>query len=269
MVKLTFIGSGSAFTVGEDNFHSNAIIESSSGKRLLIDCGSDTRWALQKLGLSYKDIDAVYISHLHADHVGGLEWLGLTRKFDPQCCKPDLYICDAIAQDLWNHTLSGGMRTLECRVADIHDFFDVQKLHANGWFDWEGLRFSLVQTVHVVSGFEITPSFGLMFEAGNKNIYFTTDTQFAPSQLESFYNMADLVFQDCETATARSGVHAHYQQLLQLEPSIRKKMWLYHYNPGKLPSAKKDGFLGFVKRGQVFEFGHVQSKSKSKPKSKS
>ena len=28
------------------------------------------------MGLGYADIDAVYISHLHADHVGGLEWLG-------------------------------------------------------------------------------------------------------------------------------------------------------------------------------------------------
>ncbi|MEM7589151.1 MAG: MBL fold metallo-hydrolase, partial [Myxococcota bacterium] len=231
-MKLTFIGSGSAFTVGEDNFHSNAIVESKSGKKLLIDCGSDARLALYKLGLGYKDIDAVYVSHLHADHVGGLEWLGLTRKFDPRCSRPHLYICDAISQDLWNHTLSGGMRTLECRVADIHDFFEVHTLHANGWFDWEDLRFSVVQTVHVVSGFEITPSFGLMFEAAKKNIYFTTDTQFAPSQLKSFYQMADLIFQDCETAKIRSGVHAHYTQLVQLDAEIKSKMWLYHYNSG-------------------------------------
>jgi len=31
-------------------------------------------------------------------------------------------------------------------------------------------------------------------------------------------------------------------------------MWLYHYNDGELPYAITDGFLGFVKQGQVFDF---------------
>ncbi|MEM7589467.1 MAG: ribonuclease Z, partial [Myxococcota bacterium] len=34
----------------------------------------------------------------------------------------------------------------------------------------------------------------------------------------------------------------------------------YHYNSGKLPDAKKDGFLGFVKRGQVFDFSNSKRK---------
>ena len=31
-------------------------------------------------------------------------------------------------------------------------------------------------------------------------------------------------------------------------------MWLYGYQPVSLPDAKKDGFRGFVQRGQIFEF---------------
>jgi hypothetical protein len=31
-------------------------------------------------------------------------------------------------------------------------------------------------------------------------------------------------------------------------------MWLYHYNTGDLPDAKNDGFLGYVQKGQIFEF---------------
>jgi hypothetical protein len=33
-------------------------------------------------------------------------------------------------------------------------------------------------------------------------------------------------------------------------------MWLYHYNPGHLPDARADGFRGFVKKGQVFDFAN-------------
>ena len=36
----------------------------------------------------------------------------------------------------------------------------------------------------------------------------------------------------------------------------RKKMWLYHYTDlgDKMPNAVADGFAGFVKEGQIFEF---------------
>ena len=84
-MKMTFIGSGAAFT--SNNYHSNILIESND-KKLLIDCGSDARFALRDLGYSYKDIDSIYISHIHADHSGGLEWLGFSRKFDASCTKP-------------------------------------------------------------------------------------------------------------------------------------------------------------------------------------
>ncbi|MEC4984711.1 MAG: ribonuclease Z, partial [Oscillatoria sp. PMC 1076.18] len=62
-MKLVFLGSGSAFTIGGDNFQSNIIIESENEKKLLVDCGSDLRFSLDALGLSYLDITDIYISH--------------------------------------------------------------------------------------------------------------------------------------------------------------------------------------------------------------
>ena len=67
-----------------------------------------------------------------------------------------------------------------------------------------------------------------------------------------YYKIADIIFHDCETADKKSGVHAHYSDLVLVEKKLKKKMWLYHYNSGVLPNAKADGFLGFVEKGQVF-----------------
>jgi ribonuclease BN (tRNA processing enzyme) len=253
-MKLIFIGAGSAFTIG-GNYNSNMLlVDENNDKKLLIDCGSDARHALADLGYSYKDIHDVYISHLHADHAGGLEWLALTNKFDPTAKKPNLYAHAHVLKQLWTNTLSGGMRTLQGVVAELEDFFTVHKIHENGSFVWNNGTFQLVQMIHIVSGFEFMPSYGLIFTIKGTRIFITSDTQFAPLQLVDFYKSVDIIFQDCETAIHPSGVHAHFNELMTLDESIKKKMWLYHYNPGELPDAKKYGFCGFVHRKQVFEF---------------
>lgn len=253
-MKLTFLGSGSAFTVGCDNYHSNMILENDSHEKLLVDCGSDARLALHELGLTYADIKSVYISHLHADHCGGLEWLGFTTRFDPRCLKPDLFISDKIKDDLWKNSLSGGLSSVQGITADLSTFFNVHPVKEEGVFVWHGLEIKLVQTIHVVAGFNVVPSYGLMFKANGICVFITTDTQFSPHQIIDFYEMADIIFHDCETSATKSGVHAQYAELSTLPSSIKQKMWLYHYNPGKLPDAKKDGFRGFVKKGQSFDF---------------
>jgi hypothetical protein len=50
--------------------------------------------------------------------------------------------------------------------------------------------------------------------------------------------------------------------LSALSAEIKRKMWLYHYQPGPLPDAEKDGFRGFVKRGQTFDFSNALLLSK-------
>lgn len=253
-MKLIFLGSGSAFTLSDDNFQSNMLFVNEDNDKLLLDCGSDIRWSLKKLGFTYKDIPSIYISHLHADHTGGLEWLAFTRKFDPETKKPNLYISQHLAHDLWNGVLSGGLSSIETVDADLATYFTVKPIADNGYFIWSNIEFRLVQTVHFMSGFKICPSYGLLFTVNELNVFITTDTQFSPHQLTDFYNMADLIFQDCETTPNKSNVHAHYDELVTLDPKIKKKMWLYHYNQGELPDAKKAGFRGFVKRGQTFDF---------------
>lgn len=254
-MKLVFIGSGSAFIPHEQNYQSNILlIDEKTNKKLLMDCGSDARHALGDLGYSYQDINAVYISHLHADHVGGLEWLALSTKFNPSCQKPDLYANKEVMGNLWEHSLSGGMSTLQGVNANLETFFETHPIAENAGFLWENIHFQTVRTVHVVSGFTFMPSYGLLFTLNGMRIFITTDTQFMPNQLVDFYRDSDIIFQDCETSPARSKVHAHFEELITLDESIRAKMWLYHHNVGALPNATEHGFRGFVQRGQIFEF---------------
>lgn len=259
---LTFLGSGSAFYVGEhtgENWQSNVLIEAPSGRRLLLDCGSDIRFSLMELGLRATDIDDVFISHLHADHIGGLEWLAFGTRFPGTGKRPRLRSSSAIIRHLWSHSLRGGLGSLEGEEASIHSYFEVHPVGVNKGFEWEGVHFRLVQVVHIMDGFHISPSYGLLFTLGDTRIFFSADTQFAPSQISRFYRSADLILHDCETAPFRSGVHAHYEQLLGLPEDQRSKMWLYHYQPGPKKDACADGFAGWVEKGKRFVFPALAS----------
>jgi len=253
-MKLTFLGTGSAFTTDPNNFQSNLLLEH-DGERLLLDCGGDARWSLSQLGLGAADIKAIYISHNHADHIGGLEWLAFSTYFNPKLGRPDLFASADVLRELWSHGLKAGLGSLEGELAGLGTYFVPQGIRANGHFTWAGIDFQVVQVVHFMNGFAIVPSYGLFWtspETGKK-IFWTSDTQFCPNQIKVFYKQADIIFQDCETSPFKSGVHAHYSDLLTLPDDVRAKMVLYHYQPGMLPDAVAAGFRQFAKKHDVFE----------------
>jgi len=255
-MKLKFIGSGSAFTM--NNYQTNAVLESDTGKRMLIDCGSDIRFAMRDAGLSHKDINALYLTHCHADHVGGIEWLAFMRFFDKSAGgPPDLFCIRSLMQEAWDHSLRGGLESIEGQIMHLTNYFKCHGIEPNENFEWEGIVCTPVQTVHIVNGFRFMPSYGLIIHrgdmGGNKcDVFFTGDSQYAPSQLSKFYDMADIIFHDCETAPYYSKVHAHYDDLKTLPPTTKKKMWLMHYQDNPKQDAKADGFAGFVQKGQEF-----------------
>ncbi len=280
-MEIDFLGTGSAFTM--KNWQSNILI-TRNGKRLLIDAGGDIRWSLQEYGLSYKDIDAVYVSHAHADHTGGVEYLAFCSYFDPTYTetvphdpimadpytnyevkkKMKLFSERNLTYELWNHTLKGGMEGIEGIEANLETYFDVTPVEKNSSFVWEGIEFDLVQTMHVSAKYKIVDSYGLMFNDPDltTRIYITTDCQFAPeTSMKAYYKEADLVFHDCETAPFKSGVHSHYEDLRNLSSSIKGKMWLYHYQDNVVndwdewvKKVEGDGFAGIVKKGQTFPY---------------
>jgi ribonuclease BN (tRNA processing enzyme) len=252
-MKLIFLGAGSAFTLEPNNYQSNMIIEADNGKRLLIDCGTDIRFSLRDQGIELDTIDAVYVSHQHADHVGGMEYLMFSTYFNPTLKRPTLFVNENLAPDLWTHTLSGGAGSIQTKITSLDDYFVVEAIEKNGSFLWEGVSFTLVQVVHYMDGFDIVPSYGLMFTVNEVSYFITTDTQFNPNQIRDFYNMSDIIFQDSETSPFPSGVHAHYNELVTLDEETKAKMWLYHYQPGDKADCIQDGFRGWVVKGQTFE----------------
>lgn len=294
-MKIIVLGCGNAFS--GHNFNQSFLVEESlphfSGngsmvaetRRMLIDCGRRVPEALDAAGISMESIDDIYISHLHSDHVGGLEHLAFVRydwKNRPESFResqekgwpspPRLIANRELMKELWLKTLRGGLESMEGFLATLETYFIPVRVAENKSFDWMGWRCSLIQQIHIMTGSSIMNTFGLFMEReGYPSVYFTTDSQHcSPRQLEIFYRKADLIFQDCELSPHMSQVHANWRQLtgdptansIRLGPEIRRKMLLSHYqdyyNEGRDAdgspfdwdrAAAEHGFIGFARVG--------------------
>jgi ribonuclease BN (tRNA processing enzyme) len=278
------------------NYNQSFLIEEND-KAMLIDCGTRVPIALHEQGIDVNKITDIYISHAHGDHCGGLEevaflrydWVGRPTKHDDgkrsKDYAPRLIANEVLLRDLWKHSLSGGLRSMEGFDASLETYFKPVPVKANQKFVWEGWECSLVQQIHVMTGSVIMNTFGLFMEnkETKRTVFFTTDAQyFQPEQVKIFYDKAELIFQDTEVTGVdtknkklvfKSGVHASYAQLagwdsvnaFKLDEKTKSKLWLSHYqdcvNVNKdffgndcdwEKQAKEDGFAGFVKVGQEF-----------------
>ncbi len=326
-MRIKVIGCGNAFS--HKSFNQSFLLEE-DGRTMLIDCGLQIPEALAEAGEDFKNIDDIYISHLHSDHIGGLEyfafsrydWLNKPRNVQDNDVfnSPTIIANEQLLKDLWNKSLRGGLESMEGFVSDINTFFKTKPIEPNMSFAWQGWTVNLIQQIHIMSGSIIMPSFGIMFERlDHKTVYFVTDSQHcSPKQIEDFYKKADVIFQDAEFTGIDvsleegeeyfltnnelktpdkesiewlelaaqndikvwsrfkfgSGVHANYAQLagytsansILLSESIKKKMWLSHYQDFVLDNKdmygndiewaeeiRKDGFAGMVRVGQEFE----------------
>lgn len=84
-MKLTVLGSGTYFP--ELNRHCSSYLINTVGKNLVFDFGRGAIDQLLRLGVSYDQIDDIFISHIHADHCSELSSLLHIGLVESSWCK--------------------------------------------------------------------------------------------------------------------------------------------------------------------------------------
>ena len=191
--KLTILGCGHSEST--ENFNNNALISNSHG-RMLIDCGHTIKHALKEQNLSIGDIDGIYISHVHGDHVFGLERVAYESRYKFQK-KLKLFFHPDIYGALWNETLKGSLGYNSEGEASLEDYFDVNVIE-NKQFNFINEQFQLYKVNH-------TPVKICHGIALGKKLFYTTDTLCIPEIIEK--QSFSLIFHDATTEKTTRSMH--------------------------------------------------------------
>jgi ribonuclease BN (tRNA processing enzyme) len=92
-MKLYILGCGDAFGSGGRN-QSGYLVEASD-RFFLIDCGPTTLLAMKRAGFDPLRLDAIFLSHLHGDHFGGIPFFLIEYLYQRTRCEP-LYIAGPV-----------------------------------------------------------------------------------------------------------------------------------------------------------------------------
>lgn len=186
-------------------------------KRLLFDAGRGVSIRLAQAGLSADQIDHVFLTHLHSDHISGLDDLWLTaRIWQRQAALPVSgpagteqfvqHLMQAYEQDIHfrssNKAQSKGQALLQ--PTDINE---------GVVFEHAGIRVTAFAVEHK----PVAPAFGYRIEFGQRKIVLSGDTTYSENLIQQAQD-ADLLIHEIAAAP---------EQLLRRNPRLQRVL-AYH-----------------------------------------
>ncbi len=85
-LSVRFVGSGDSF--GSGGRFQTCILVDGPGSRFAMDFGTSSLIALAQQGIEHNTIDAILLTHLHADHCGGVPFLLLDAMLSAKRARP-------------------------------------------------------------------------------------------------------------------------------------------------------------------------------------
>lgn len=262
-LALLFLGTGSAFT--KKNYQNNLLIVKGDD-HLLVDCGTRGPEALTRLGRTVGDIRNYYVTHSHADHIGGLEEVMLVNRYMTRA-KPHIYIPEEFERIIWQHSLSGGSAPNERHDGEELGFEDFWVVHrpterpdlprAATEVQVGSINLKTFRTRHFPEQARTWEdafySVGFVID---DRVLFTGDTQYDEELvtiMDELYQ-PEVIFHDVQFFTG--GIHASLKEVNGLPRSVRDRIYLMHYPDSwrdHADEAKQHG-MQFARPWTFYEF---------------
>ena len=243
-LQIQMIGTGSAFA--KKYYNNNALVYYKD-YTLLIDCGITAPMALHSLHKKIDQIDGILITHLHGDHVGGLEEIAFQLYYIFNK-KISLFVPSDLIEPLWENSLKAGLDNGEAGC-DLNTYFNIISLDEKvPALICPELSVEVLRTEHVPNKI----SYSLFI---NDKIFYSADLQFNRQLIDDVYNVrqCNYILHDCQLFNPGT-VHAALDELLTLPEEIQEKTQLMHYGDNMEDFEGKTGKMTFMKQHKVYTY---------------
>lgn len=230
--RIVITGSGDAFSARHYGSSSVAI---GPGGPLLIDCPDPIHRALREasrisgIPLEASAILDVIITHLHGDHVNGLEAFGFThwllRRSDPSRPRPRVHAIAPVMDRLWSR-LAPAMD--QRGTVTLEEYFEPLLLVPGTPATVAGIQVDCRVTTHMI------PTIGLRLRHRGASVGWSGDTGFERAHVDWLAECGTIVHE-----TSPPPFHTPIGDLLALPEAVRAKIRLIHapddFDPASCP----------------------------------
>ncbi|MBD3164180.1 MBL fold metallo-hydrolase [Candidatus Woesearchaeota archaeon] len=207
-MKIIFLGTGEAFDETLPN-NSHLII---SETRLLLDCGYSMPAQLWKYNPDPSFLDAIYISHGHADHYFGLPAL-LGRMWEEKRTKPIIIICrEQIKKDI-EKMLELGYAGIRQKFEFSLDFITAEK---GKKVKLNELGLSFAPTIHS------KPNLAVSIDDSKSKICYSGDGKYT-KEAEQMYKGSDLLIHEAYSLEPEKPGHGSIYNLIEMAKKAKIK----------------------------------------------
>ena len=200
-MKLVFLGVGEA---GDENYFNNSSLVLSD-TNLLLDCGFAVPHQLWRYNADQEFLDAIYISHFHADHYFGLPAL-LIRMLEEKRSKPLAIISQKGTSDQIRNIIELGYSGCQQHFPFKVDYMEADSSQS---LQFNELSLSFAPTKHTI------PNLAVQVKGKSGSLCYSGDGLFT-KETEELYRTSDLVIHEAFALTGPVPGHATVDQLLQM-----------------------------------------------------
>ena len=275
-MTLRVLGAGAAFSRRYGTTCSMLALP--GGERWLIDCGRQAPEQLAAAELGWDDITGQLVTHVHGDHVYGLEEFAFVRYYIGGSAvrsiikggpRPVLAAHSAVLGELWE-VLGPSLRYRTAAdgqpvVGRLEDYFDVlspgsvEPARQSVWNHAETYRSGELavvarETRHVHGKPSASFEFDLPGTAG-RIAWWSGDSVVDAELLQRLEPRTSIFFHDCTFTEFPGQVHGLFSDFEKLAPALRRKIVLMHHEDDIERYRAKAEALGFrlALPGDVFD----------------
>lgn len=244
---VVFLGVGDSFS---ERLFPTSFLVRQGDFHLAVDCPDGYRRVLAEaraktgLALDLADIDDVLLTHVHGDHMNGLEGVAFFKRF-AQGRRVRLHASPEVHAVVWPQRLEGSMGVL----------FDGARPVPLGYEDYFEPHTLAWGTPTRVGPFEVTtrrtrhhvPTSALLLAGAGGVLGYSADAAFEPD-LIAFLDQADVIIHETNLGPAHTDLGA----LLALPERVKAKLHLIHYPDAFDPDGSP---LRCAREGQVLTVG--------------